>query len=1061
MMTAVRLSLATVVVAVMSVADAALKVEETDSGVFNVVKDGVAVATGFSPVLDRDVSMKRSFIVSKDGSRVWNLWNECHDDNFRFEMVERADGAVEVSILGYSVKKTVNRRRALSFGMPGNVFAGRPYKAKNKHRLYAADSKGVFSAEMTPFETRYYSSAGIVFNCDPGTPGVYTNPGSRHGVCGVWSVKPDGKGGFVASSYAMLPKDGNGEAGLKIVIHEGTYADYSKDHLLSSFNIYYDRFVPLHLVKFGAPKAGTDYKDGNCLFESRFGWVGAHKQQVRVGNPTGAYYSHAYGSGKSVYRFAQLHPGYYILTCQLGNYTGERNRFSITVNGEMLATDVSVGAKEARTISRTFHVDGSSLDIVFDGDWLVSGIGLQPLLSDEEDWFMRRGFWFSDGFEPSLARRNSYSRPFRPATFDQTIAMPEPGKEVSRMRRSPPRPVELVDMSKPENQWMYELKMRNVDLGVNGVALSNVVRRKEYIDESVSMRYNAFMLAGVRCPHLDAPEVRRIDDAQRVMFVKSAHDRGLKFVDHIDITLGWANRYGFRSLIEQLDKTMLDVNVNLPTYLFCPENPGWKQKFYAYLRRMVECGADGFQLDELTYWRHGCGCAHCRIKFADETGWIFPLDEVSPSVRASENTELSRCWKEWQRVNIANWRVGLRRFVKDINPNLYMSLYGTYGNQVGGGSLDGFMENARVLSMVGTEVMQQDVMRCARPLMALARLKNVVRLAYGTPAWNWYYNSNYANECFAFAVSSMTGEVPLLTGASLGAVYDPAFANPVEWSAKSRPMKIAGAYPLAEVGLLFSRASRRYNEGKGLAPEIMGLAQELESMHVPYEFFTDDSCVFEHLRKYKVVFLGDSQCLSDAVVCALNTYRMRGGRVYGQPNCGTRDEVGCMRKNPIEICLSMPSAAAFYEPENPVRGKDATQWKCDPAKEAAFRRKVAAYIGDAAWWRVEGAPDKVYTSVFREASGDIVVHFLNATGCDLWENGQFVRLKSKARYPALKDDIFFEVPRSVGSVAFALSPDFGVEERRLEKVSASSGRLRFRLPKEFLSVYTIVRFAWD
>ena len=1048
------------VLALVATSQAALKVEESADGGFNVLRDGVAVATGFRPILDREVPFQKSSATLKDGTRVWNRWNTDKNDNFRFEVAERADGAVEISLLGYSVDKVTNRKRGMSFGMPGKVFDGQPYEAMNRYRLYSQSSKGVMNAEMKPLMSRYFTAAGLVFNCDACPVGNFSNPGTRTGIPGEWTFEPDGKGDFKSSLAAMLPKEGNGDAGLKIVIHEGTFKDYDKDHFLKSFNIYWDSFVPLHLVKFGAPKAGGNYKDGNCPFEKSFGWVGQAKQKVVVGNPSGAYYSHACGNGKATYRFGQLHPGYYILTCQLGNYTGEKNAFSISVNGEKLATDVSVKKGEARTVARTFHVDGDRIDVVFDGDWLVSGIGLQPLLSDQEDHYMRRGFFCSEGYEPSFGRRNDYARPFKPATFDQTTAMPVPGQETSARFRDPPRPVELVDMSKPENQWMYELKMRNVGLGGQALTYSNDAQRAAYIDESAKLHYNAFMLHGTICRHNMAPAVRKTVDEQILKFTQDAHKRGLKFIDHIDITLGWANDYGFRTLIEQLDKAMLDVNDNLPSYVYCLENPSWKRQFFKYLRKKVADGIDGFQLDELTYWKLGCGCAHCRAKFAAETGWQFPLDETDPSCRHGALTELGQRWREWQAGNITNWRIDLRRFTKDLNPNLYMSSYNTYAGQVGRScSIAGFMESARTMSMLGTEVMQQDVMRCGRSLMTLARVKNVFRLAFGTPSWNWYYNSNYANECFAFAVSSMTGEVPLLTGTWLGAVYDPAFADPVEWASKSRPMKLAGAYPLAQVGLLFSYQSCRNNEGDNHTPEILGLGQELENLHVPYEFLGDRSCTFEQLRNYKALFIGDAQCLSDAEIQAMMTFRARGGRIYGRPGCGTRDEMGRKRSVAFSGYEVMPSAIPFYEAEKPeFDAKTAKRFSPDPVLRATFRKEIAGYVGDASWWKVEGAPDMLYTSVFREASGEIVAHFLNATGCDSWENGHFVWRKSMARYPALKEDVFFEVPTTVGGDAVALSPDFGTEERKLEKTVTAEGRWCFRLPKEWVKVYTIVRF---
>ncbi|MBR2839377.1 MAG: hypothetical protein IKE55_11370 [Kiritimatiellae bacterium] len=1042
-----------------------LSVRETADGVFAVYRGGCAVVTDIRPALSREVPCRKSMTVLPDGSRVWNRWNEDCVDRFRFEIVERADGAVEMSTLGYCVGPTPNRSRTISFVLPGSVFGGKPYSARAPLRMSGRTDKGVFEQGKTSFESRYFAAEGLVFNGDPNPTGVYSYNG-RTGVPGRWTVKGDGEGGFRVVGVACLPADGNEEAGDKMVIHPGAYDDYSKDHFLPYFDIYHwtvdgRRWHPLHLVKFGAPRAGSDYKEGNVAFNGTLGWGGKVVPQVREGNPSGAYYSHAFGRGKAAYRFAGLPPGWYIITFQIGNYTGESNAFSISVNGERLAKGISVGKGEARTIARAFHVPGGKADVLFEGDWIVSAIGVQPLLSDCEDFMMRRGFWYSEGYEPSVIRRNSYTRKATPATFDQTVVMPAPGQEAAGSYREPPKPIELADRSLPENQWMYKLAIRNVNLGDGASYYADDAKRARFVEESERLRYNAFMLHGNLCRHLQAEEHTEIVEREVLKFAKDAHEHDIKFIDHMDVTLAWANHYGFRALIEHLDVAMLDIYDNLPTYLLCPENPKWKGRFFKYLREKAAAGIDGFQLDELMYWWHGCSCGHCRAKFAAETGWSFPLDETDPSCRHQAGTRLYDRWSAWQVGNTTNWRVDLRRFLKDLNPNIYMSTYTTYGAQVGRRCLLGpFMETARTMSMLGTEVMQQDVMRCSRPLMSLARLKNVFRLAHGVPSWNWFYNSSYANECFAFAVCNMTGEVPLLTGSWLGAKYDPAFANPVEWAANSRPMDIAGAFPVAEVGLLFSTASCRRNEGDNCTPEILGLAQELEVMHVPYEFFSEVSCRFEQLRNYKVVFIGESQCLGDAEIGALQAFRASGGRIYGRPLAGTRNEFGERRKEPFDAFSRMSSAMPFYEEEAPVRGNDTKpRLVCDPAAEARFRAELSGYVADARWWSVKGAPDKLYTSVFREKSGAVVIHFLNATGCDLWKDGSFVSLKSKARYPQLSEDVVFDVPASVGDTAAALGPELGFGERPLDAVRVGD-RLKVRVPREFLQVYAIVRFGF-
>ena len=178
---------------------------------------------------------------------------------------------------------------------------------------------------------------------------------------------------------------------------------------------------------------------------------------------------------------------------------------------------------------------------------------------------------------------------------------------------------------------------------------------------------------------------------------------------------------------------------------------------------------------------------------------------------------------------------------------------------------------------------------------------------------------------------------------------------------------------------------------------------------------------------------------------------------------GTRDEIGEPRAEPAfaaalrdrksNIAL-MPSAAPFCANEvSPPR-----VWSFDPdlAAEAAFRAKLAEMVKDATVWTVRGAPDKVYTALWREKDGTLVIHFLNSTGTNIKPGEKMTPAAPNPAFPALKEDIVFTLPVAEGSTVTATSPDFD-GGRPLSVVRNGDGTATVTLPRELLKVYVVVK----
>ena len=1033
-------------------ADAVLTVCERTDGVFAILRDGQEVVTDIRAVT-ASANLAKGCRTGTAGSAVWNRWDE--QKGFRFEAAERTDGAIELTMVGHTDSPTNGTPCGLSFRLPGAVCRGWRWQAKLGDRRTNKDGEGVFDEGLKPFTARFLAAGGLVFDLDALGPAVYTS--HANGIAGEWSVGPDGQGGVKFSGIGTCSEGGT--RGAKVLIREGTMSDYSKYHFFSSFYLYWQRLFPRRLVKFGAPKAYEHYVEGNHAFDGDAGWLNGAGGKVSVGHKGGAYYSHARGQGHAVYRISKLARGYHIVTLQIGNWTGEDNGFSVAANGVQLADGISLGARKARTIARALFVEDGKVDVAFDGDWIVSGIGVQPLMSESEDFSIRRGFWCVDGYEPSPAYGNGMSKkPYVPAILDQTIDMPEPGRETAGDYREPPLPVELPDMQARENDWVRQLRMRKLlENGSLLTAFEDEARRDAVFRKTAEeFGYNAILQNGQLSRHtyaddLDVRATRVIKECAR-----TARKYGLKYIDHLDATLLWnAGGHGFRRMMERLDEVQLDMYDNLPSFYLCPENPTFKRRLFDYLRNEVKAGVDGFQLDELTFWHHGCVCATCRERFHRETGWWLPLDETEGSSRWDSQTPLAKRRRDWQMKTLTSWRVDLRRHVKDLNPNLLMSTYSTYGSITKRPSaLASLTDGARVMNLFGTEVMPRDPLRCSRPLMPLMRVKGMLRKAYGTPAWDWFYPPDTTGSYYSWALATMVGEAPLVNPVR----PDPGVPDFMSWVKTARVMDPVGAKPIARVGILLSSSSIDNDPETDAVAEAFGLAQELEALHVPYEFFGEMFSKWEDVKQYDVLFLGSSRCMSDRTKCLVEALIRDGRRVYGRPGCGSRNEWGEVRKIALGGYREMPSAAAFHAPE--INHDGVWDFSVDAVAEADFRRMLCECVGTASFWDAENIPDRVQTSILRERSGALTIHFLNATGCDIRKGEMLCVPNRKTSFPPLAQDIVFGLPEDVGNRAVAISPDFP-GERELAVRKDGHGRIRVTLPKECLRGYTLVRLRWS
>ena len=1066
-------------------AHGALRVVEKD-GSFSILRDGATVVESIR--VDRgdvpDDDVKSTFAVTKDATRAWNRWSEEKGRRFRLEVVERRDGAVEITMAGQVDWNSPFKRRRIAVGVPAGAFDGKRWESVTGGMRHYEEERGEFGNGDGQLKTRFLAVDGMTFDFNPLGAGdnlAGSNGGWRHAdaIRGVWSVHRS-DGSWILEAAGDVLTSWGGYVGAKLVLREGSFADFGRFHALREFS-YEISFAPVRLVSFGSPRHGDEYCDGDVQYGDGkgFGWVdvGRGDRKAVVGNPSGAYYSSVTGAVASTYRFGPLPDGYYFFTFAAGNRKGGTGRFGVALNGQDVLADANVPSGSVRQVTRAVRVEGGTADVSLSGDWMVSVMALQPILNYGEDFSFARGVWASDGFEPGMLHRNcDVAEPPVFAVRDEVIPLPDPGSEFAAQRRNPPAEVELPPPGTRSLLWTYNASIFR--LFNNSSTLSELDAPGDidaYLDrELAGRRVDAIMLSGMLSRHTYVGHLERGLDAVR-RITEAAHKRGLKVIDHWDATLVWNVGEGFRVMAERTPELVISTSGRVPSYQLCIMNPDFRKRLFEYAARDVANGVDGLQIDEVIFWRHGCVCRHCREAFHGDTGWTMPMDETDPAW--TPGSPFMKQWKNWRIRKSTDFLLELRRSLKKTKPDLILSAYTTPHGMFS--SFDSLcngrdiMDLARTVNFFGIEVMTRSVMKSARAELPCHRTTCALTCAHGAPAWNWYYNADWQNDYVAWALSEMTGQTPLLAEVDRGKETPdyPGFkAGMFKYEAKQ----------VAEVALLFSAASRNWNEGVMPKGDLLGTAQALEALHVPYQVISDVSLEKGSLDGFKVLFVGASHCLSDRQVAAVRAFAENGGTVRLSTLAGACDEMGDRRAawpfrdvfgfepkidtNSVElierqfgkgrfIYSPAPRGAAFEM--RSITDGHPCWYDPDPREESRFRKEVAGWTASARWWDVV-APDQVYTSVWRERDGTLAIHFLNLTGVrnKPWET--VTAAAPSPAFPPLEDDITFTVRAPSDSRAIATSPEFA-GGRPLKVVPADGGKVVVTIPKELFRAYVLVR----
>ncbi|MBR4676123.1 MAG: hypothetical protein IKP00_16820 [Victivallales bacterium] len=867
------------------------------------------IQTGLLAAKNAGKPIAFSDLVLPDGRRVYNAW--CTEDDYRFRM------EIEVAADGSSVEITTKTEvpayrltqanpPQLSFFVPKSLIGSSASYAGYIHSSRArVKSEGVLS-EGNPlpkvawrFLALKTQEHELTFDCHPIGAGDFCNMSDSGAIRGLALIQENGNG--LQIDFANRLGWFGGMTAAKLRIKLGGMENFDNDHALTDFR-YNEALRPTRLLSFGSEKHGEGFlaADGaSFLPEKGYGWVSAGKLVTMTTTP-GVYYSHL--SGKDgIYRLSGLKDGLHLITIGAGNPDGMNNRFSCSINEQQLFNGLSLDKGKMLTATLPLWVDDGNVDITFKGNFILSCIGDQFLLSNREDYQCRRGFWCVDGFEPSVLFRNEEYLP-RALSFSPSVSvmeLPMPGQETAAPLKDYQGHVTGLDYSDPANQWLFKIKF--VKAGNNPASLNELASpeaMERFMEETVQKGRNTIMLSGLHSRHTYPNSNERVFDYIRTL-CEAAHRHGLKVIEHHDTTLLWNVDAGFRRLAERVGEVNRSISTQLPGVQLCAFNPQFLDKYTEYLSNIVRCGVDGLQIDELGPFSHACSCEHCRRLFTEETGWQIPVDE-SDKWQHNFQRDITRVWTAWKLEHNRKVKGKLIAEMRKINPHLALFSYGVLRNlvsQSGPRHWNTDMTSiGQLASMFGHEALASDPLLTARMFVPGQKLFNFFRYNNGTPIFTWLYTRNWFTSYFGYAICNMNAQLPVFfsNGTDSKPENAPDF---LRFDASRENMNITRAVPIAQVALLLSAQTRNWEDDFSPANALIGCAQTLEELHIPYQVIGEDTLGNpEKMRPFKVLYLGMASCLSDEQLEHIRRFAANGGIVLLESKTATRDQWGRIRK---------------------------------------------------------------------------------------------------------------------------------------------------------------------
>lgn len=909
-------------------------------------------------------------------------------------------------------------------------------------------------------------------------------------------------GRLQASTYPY-----NGVYNSKVIIDESTFEEYQNRHAHHIYD-YYMELPPIYQFSFGAGKLADKWletSDGEISEKEalarkndrwipaekqlytpskNFGWKDASHLQMEGNVANGVLHGLVKSTFPGTFRVNVQQPGIYIFTIRTAAQKQQIGPFTISCNSQKAASDISVLPDEIKTVTFSRYIKKGVADIQFSGNWAVSSMAVQMLINQSEDFTFDRGLWLAENIPTPTTLFQWERQPVPAAASVQQypskvlLSKKNQGSDVTRQIN--------FKADNPAMAWRWTSNITALGPGNKGsfyeFETSDEINRR--LDQLQELGYTTILLNGMLIRHAypeEAPHVQEV--VARI--ARLAHQRGMKVLDHFDVTVIPNLDGAFKLMLDNIDWTLRDVRNGQPTRGFCINNPHFQKYFYQRITDYVRAThIDGIMLDEITFQKSlYCGCEYCRAKFHHDTGLSLPTDENNTDL-LNPQSRLWRQWQLWRTTAQGDFCVRLMEQIRKINPDFVWMKYGAPSVFLKPRMLEGgarLSEASRFSNFMGIESLTNNVYANFRSKFAIAHLFNSLTAEEHIPGFDLIYHNHQPVFAYAgWALNNMTGHRTWSTQGDQAIEEDA--KRYLQWKDN---MDIRRAKPMADVAVLLSRSTRDFSpQGETYRENIKGMCQALGDLHVLYQVLLDRDLNLANLQKYRLLILPNDSALSDAELDIIHHYIEAGGNVLATGETAMQDEFGFTRKVwPLGKWLGIADTKSSTIAETPI-GKGTLVWSAAPLGKPFFESYARAGVpwayqpNDAALTQLQHLltqlqpekpvfqavqiPQKILVTAYRQTESNgknaTYIHLYNGTGVTLQKGDKIPGSPPQNPFPKITKDIIFDIdlPDKSTFAAEFVSPDYE-GSRKVSVESLGGTRYRVTLAAKDLEAYGMVR----
>ncbi len=734
-----------------------------------------------------------------------------------------------------------------------------------------------------------------------------------------WMSQGDGYLRFSIGRFKTTTHPYNGVFFGKIRITQADFGSYSKvrGHLHYT---YFQDVPPIRQFSFGKGFPGRDWiKSGydeilpvewggrkydlwtpvpTELFSHNrgFGWESIDGIELRGDAAKGVLHGRASGESPATFRVDVPEPGIYLFTLRIGADEKARGPFDLSCNGETVAKGVRLEANEVKMFTFGSYIDGRTAKLEFSGAWAVSTIAIQKLIYEAEDFTFKRGMWLADGLPAPTTMYQFERRPVPTLAAIQSIPAKSGSPASVKVNQPGPERAVHLDPADPATLWRWDGSVNTLGRGsLHEFETETEINRR--LDELQELGYSIILVNGYLIRHAFPEEHARMR-ATMTRVAKLAHARGMKVLDHFDLTIVPNQGSAYRQFVENLDWVQKDVRNGQVTRGYCINNPHFQSYFFNLMVEYVkEANIDGLMLDEVSWHgRNYCGCQYCRAKFTADTGLVLPMDETSPDL-LNDGSRLWREWLLWRPKAQGDFSVGLMEAIRKIRPDFVTMKYGAPTVYVSDLSIQKsgsrLSQAHRYSSFLGIELLSHNLHATYRSNLAVGSIFNSYVDTWQIPAYALVYHQH--DPVIAYAGWAMNNMNCMRTWTVQGnrAIEEDA-PRYLRWKDNMDHRKVR---QVADVAVYFSENSRDLAENRtAVSQELVGMCEQLDDLHLLYKVLLDQDLSLEKLRPYRLLVLPATKAMSDEELAIIRQYLEEGGQVLATADTAMADGLGFQRE---------------------------------------------------------------------------------------------------------------------------------------------------------------------